>query len=333
MSMLRLVAGRRFPQYSGSTSLPPTSTRMVGTRLTTWLMITPALLGLIIFFAYPLVANAYYSFTRYDLLQPPQWVGLRNYRYLFTQDPRVGRAALNTIWLVVIMVPAKIIGALAIATLLSRVKRAAAFWRTVFYLPALIPPVASIVAFVFLFNPGTGPVNAVLKAIGIRGPLWFNDPALAKPSLVLLSMWAMGDIMIILLASLLDVPVEQREAALLDGASTVQRFRFVTIPHLRPVLTFAVVVGVIHALQYFTEAAVASSVASGRSGVTFDLNQILGYPGDSLLTYTEWLYVRGFTNFQLGYAASLAVVLFVVTAAFLLVLLRRFDDFHPARRP
>ena len=295
-------------------------------------MLTPALAGLAIFFVYPLVANVYYSFTRYNLLQAPEWIGFRNYTYLFTKDPKVVAAARNTLWLVVILVPVRIVTAMAMAGLLTRAKRAAGFWRPVFYLPALIPPVASIVAFVFLFNPGTGPVNAVLKLVGIKGPLWFNDPALAKPSLVLLGVWVMGDIMIIFLASLLDVPQEQHEAAALDGANAAQRIRYVTLPHLRPVLLFAIVIGVIDTLQYFTEAAVASSVASGRSGVSVQLNQVLGYPRDSLLTYTEWLYVRGFSNFQLGYAASLAVVLFVVTGVFLALLLRRFGAFSPDGR-
>jgi multiple sugar transport system permease protein len=295
-------------------------------------MLLPALLGLAIFFVYPLVANVYFSFTSFNLLEPPRWIGLRNYTYLFTQDPQVGTAALNTLWLVAILVPVRIVMALGVAGLLVRAKRASGFWRTIFYLPALVPPVASVVAFVFLFNPGTGPVNELLRHLGIRGPLWFNDPSLAKPSLVMMGVWVMGDIMIIFLASLLDVPREQYEAAALDGANGAQRVRYVTIPHLGPVLVFAVITGVIDALQYFTEAAVASSVASGRSGVSVKFEQVLGYPNNSLLTYTEWLYVRGFSNFQLGYAAALAVLLFVVTAVFLLLLLRRFNAFTPDGR-
>jgi multiple sugar transport system permease protein len=292
-------------------------------------MLTPALLGLAVFFVYPLVANLYYSFTRFNLLSPPEWIGLRNYQYLFTQDPMVATAALNTLWLVLILVPVRIITALAIAGLLVRAKRASGFWRTVFYMPSLVPPVASVVAFVFLFNPGSGPVNEVLSFFGIKGPLWFSDPALAKPSLVLMGVWVMGDIMIIFLASLLDVPQQQYEAAELDGANSVQRIRYVTLPNMVPVLIFAIITGVIAALQYFTEAAVASSVASGQSGVSVQLSQVLGYPSNSLLTYTEWLYVRGFSNFQLGYAAALAVVLFVITSIFLTVLMRQFKAFSP----
>jgi len=289
----------------------------------------PTIAGLLVFFVYPFVANIFYSFTRFNLVSPPEWIGLRNYVYLFTQDPLVVQAALNTLWFVVFLVPIRIITALCIAGLLVRAKRASGVWRTIFYLPSLVPPVASVVAFVFLFNPGTGPVNQVLKLFGIDGPLWFNDPSWAKPSLVVLGVWVMGDIMIIFLASLLDVPTEQYEAASLDGANGVQKVRYVTLPALAPVLLFALITGIIAALQYFTEAAVASGVASGQATVGGGTGTSMGYPENSLLTYTMWLYVRGFANYQLGYAAALAVVLFVVAGIFMLLLLRRMNAFTP----
>lgn len=298
-------------------------------RRTVLLLILPALAGLAIFFVYPLIASVYYSFTRYDLVSPPEWIGLRNYEYLFTKDPKVWTATLNTLWFVVFLVPIKIVFALGIAGLLARVKRASGVWRTVFYLPALVPPVASVVAFVFLFNPGTGPVNQVLALFGVKGPLWFNDPAWSKPSLVILGIWVMGDIMIIFLASLLDVPKEQYEAAALDGANGAQQLRYVTFPSITPVLMFALITGIIAAVQYFTEAAVASTVANGKAVVGEGTGSALGYPGNSLLTYTQWLYVRGFGNYQLGYASALAVLLFVVSAVLLVLLLRRFKAFTP----
>lgn len=299
-------------------------------RAAIWLMLAPALLGLAIFFVYPLLANVFYSFTRYDLVSAPEWNGFNNYAYLFGKDSRIGVAALNTLWFVVILVPVRIVTSLAVAGLLVRARHASGLWRTIFYLPSLVPPVASVVAFVFLFNPGSGPVNLVLSWLGIKGPLWFNDPALAKPSLVLLGVWVMGDVMIIFLAALLNVPRDQYEAASLDGANGLQRVFFVTIPNIAPVLLFSLVTGMIAALQYFTEAAVASNVASGRSGAASGgLAAALGYPDDSLLTYTQWLYVRGFSNFQLGYAAAMAVVLFLVASVFVVLLLRRSKAFTP----
>lgn len=332
---MTVVSQGRKPVGRADTAARPTGHSLplkVRRRISIWIMITPALLGLLIFFAYPLVANVYYSLTRYDMLTPPSWIGLRNYRYLFTQDPAIGTAVRNTLWLVAILVPVRVISAMAVAGLLTRVKHGAGFWRTLFYLPALVPPVASTVAFVFLFNPGVGPVNQILKLFGIRGPLWFSDPSWSKPSLVLLGMWVLGDIMIIFLASLLDVPAEQYEAASIDGANGLQKIRYVTLPHIAPVIVFAIITGVIAALQYFTEAAIASSVASGTAGVNNGIGAVLGYPANSLLTYTQWLYVRGFSNFQLGYAAALAVVLFAVAGAFVALLLRQFNAFSPEGR-
>ncbi|MCU1527203.1 MAG: sugar transporter permease [Frondihabitans sp.] len=293
------------------------------------LMLTPAILGLLIFFVYPLIASVYFSFTRYNQLSAPQWVGLTNYTYLFTEDPQVGAAALNTLWFVIILVPVRIVCALLVAGLLTRVRSASGFWRTLFYLPALVPPVASVVAFVFLFNPGTGPVNLILSWFGIHGPLWFNDPSWSKPSLVILGVWVMGDIMIIFLASLLDVPKELYEATSLDGANGLQQVRHITLPTVAPVIGFAIVTGVIAALQYFTEAAVASGVASGQATVGGGSSANLGYPGTSLLTYTELLYQHGFANFQFGYASAMAVVLFVITAVVLVFTIRRISVFRP----
>ncbi|GCD96065.1 sugar ABC transporter permease [Embleya hyalina] len=302
--------------------------RTLRSRLSIGSMVILPLIGLVAFFLYPLCANLYYSFTNYDLVGSPKWIGLRNYDYLFTQDPRVGGAARNTLWFVVILVPVRMASSLGIALLLTRRKRAAGFWRTLFYLPALVPPVASVVGFVFLFNPGTGPINTLLRKFGIDGPLWFNDPSLSKPSLLLLGVWMMGDVMVIFLAALLDVPKDQYEAAELDGASARQKFRFITLPNISPVLLFSAVTGVIAALQYFTEAAVASSVANGKTGIDAGPDRLLGYPNDSLLTYTQWMYVQGFNSFQLGYAAAMAVVLFVVAAAVIAVLLRRAGMFQ-----
>ncbi|MDQ1547572.1 MAG: multiple sugar transport system permease protein [Actinomycetota bacterium] len=293
-------------------------------------MLAPALLGLAIFFVYPLLASVYYSFTSFNLLSDPVWIGLRNYQYLFTQDPNVGTAALNTLWFVAIMVPVKLAFAFAIAGLLARARRSNGVWRTLFYLPALVPPVASVVAFVFLFNPGTGPVNLILSWFGIsQGPLWFNDPNLSKPSLLILAVWVMGDVMIIFLAGLLDVPRELYEASSLDGANGAQKLRFVTLPAMVPVLVFSLVTGVIAALQYFTEASVASAVASGQATVGGGGSLVAGYPDESLLTYTQWLYERGFSDFQLGYASALAVLLFVVASLCLVFLLRKVKAFMP----
>ncbi len=301
-------------------------------RLTVLSFMAPALIGISVFFLYPLLSAIYFSFTRFDLLTAPEWVGWRNYVYLFAHDPLAVKSALNTLWLVAVLVPARMLAALGTAMLLTSIRRGGGFFRTIFYLPALAPPVAATIAFVFLFNPATGPVNGFLDWFGIDGPLWFDSPGWAKPSLVLLGTWAVGDLMVIFLAALLDVPKQLYEAAEIDGAGRWQRFRNVTLPFLSPVLLFAAVTGVIQTLQYFTQAAVAASVASGTATTGGGVSSTFGYPEESTLTYPLHLYVSGFRYYDMGYANALAVVLFVVAFAVTLVLLRRFRTFVGSER-
>lgn len=289
-------------------------------RLKVLAFLSPWIIGFLIFFGYPFLATLYYSFTRYDLFSPPEFVGLLNYKFFWKDDPQVWIAIRNTAWLVVFMVPAKILFALGMSMMLTRLKRGVGVWRSVFYLPALAPPVAATIAFVFLFNPEYGVVNHGLSFLGIEdGPGWFTSPTWSKPSLVLLALWGAGDVMIIMLAALLDVPQDLYDAADVDGAGSTQRFRFVTLPTIAPVLGFAAITGVIQTLQYFTQAAVAAGVASGRASTGKGGSDVLGYPEQSTLTYPLWLYVRGFGQNYLGYAAALAMVLLVV--AFLLTVL------------
>src|SRR5437660_3210889 len=205
---------------------------------------SPWLVGFSVFFGYPLVMSAYLSFNHYDLLSPPRWVGLANYRYLFTVDPQVWTAVKNTLWLIAVLVPLQVLFAFGIALLLARARLGVGFFRTIFYLPALAPPVAATLGFVYLLNPATGPVNTVLKWLGVQGPLWFNDPGWAKPSLVILGVWGIGNTMVIFLAAVLDVPRHLYESADLDGAGPWQRLRYVTIPSISPVILFSVVLGV-----------------------------------------------------------------------------------------
>jgi len=196
----------------------------------------------------------------------------------------------------------------------------------VFYAPYLAPPVAATLAFVFLLNPGTGPVNSILGKLGLPQPGWFNDPAWSKPALTLLAIWGVGDLMVIFMAALLDVPREQYEAAELDGAGAVSRFRHVTLPHLRPIVAFSVITGVIATMQYYTQPIVAGEVASGHiqgSGQQFEP----GYPEKSTLTLPQLVYNLGFQRFDIGAACVIALVLFGLSMAFAAMLMRRGSVF------
>ncbi|MET7937571.1 sugar ABC transporter permease [Streptomyces sp. NPDC005322] len=305
-----------------TTNAPAPRRKAARERLRTLGFLSPWLIGFTVFFGYPLIATVYFSFMHYNQIQAPTFVGLRNWHYVLQQMPLFGPALWNTLWLVVVMVALRVVFGLGVGLLVTKIKSGVGFFRTAFYLPCLAPPVAATVAFVFLLNPGTGPVNAILSDIGIHAPNWFNDPAWAKPSLVMLSLWGIGDLMVIFMAALLDVPKEQYEAAELDGAGALSRFRYVTWPSITPIVMFAVVTGVVQTMQYYTQALVAGKLASG---VSFGPGTVIqpGYPDHSTLTVPQLVYSLGFQNFNTGAACVLSLVLFAIAMAVTTLLMRR----------
>ncbi|GAA2233002.1 sugar ABC transporter permease [Kitasatospora cystarginea] len=295
-------------------------------RARTLAFLSPWLIGFGLFFAYPLASTVYFSFMKYDGFTAPVFSGLKNWDYVFNHYPFFWQGLRNTLWLVVVMVALRVAFGLGIGLLITKVKTGAGFFRTAFYLPYLAPPVAATMAFAFLLNPGTGPVDHLLGDLGLPQPGWFNDPSWSKPALTLLALWGIGDLMVIFMAALLDVPREQYEAAELDGAGAWQRFRYVTLPNISPILAFAVVTGVIQTMQYYTQAIVAGKVASGvigGSGQQFEP----GYPHGSTWTLPQLVYNLGFQRFDTGSACVVALVLFAVSMAVTSALLRRRSAF------
>lgn len=290
-------------------------------RLAVLGFLAPAAVGFALFFGYPLVATVVFSFTRYDLINPPEWTGLANYAYMFS-DELFWTSVRNTLWFVVVLTAGRVLFALGVASVIARLRSGVGLVRTLCYLPSLTPPVAATLVFFLLFRPNEGPVDAVLGWFGVEGPLWFADPAWAKPGIAAVVLWVSGDLMIIILAAILDVPRDQHEAAALDGAGPVRRWWHVTLPSISPVLLFGVVNSVILALQLFTQAVVAGSAASGSANVTGSTGD-LGFPGNSTLTFPMWLFTQGFRYFDMGYAAAMATVLFVVSFAVTAVLVQR----------
>ncbi|MGW1836685.1 carbohydrate ABC transporter permease [Streptomyces sp. NPDC002067] len=312
-----------------STRAPALRRKKLREKLRTIGFLSPWLVGFSVFFGYPLIATVYFSFMHYNQIEEPSFVGLKNWKYVLTQMPLFGPALWNTLWLVVVMVALRVVFGLGIGLLVTKVKSGAGFFRTAFYLPYLAPPVAATVAFVFLLNPGTGPVNEILGTVGIDAPSWFNDPDWAKPSLVLLSLWGIGDLMVIFMAALLDVPREQYEAAELDGAGAWGKFRYVTWPAIIPIVLFAVVTGVVQTMQYYTQALVAGKLASGVSLTAGTVVQP-GYPDHSTLTVPQLVYSLGFQNFNTGAACVLSLVLFVIAMAVTTLLMRKRAGLLPA---
>jgi len=277
---------------------------------------SPWIVGFTVFILYPMVSSLYFSFTHYDLIGSPIWIGLNNYRYMFTEDALFWQAIRNTVWFIVVAVPLQIVFAIFTASLLTRPRRGVKVYRTLFFLPAIAPVVAAALAFLFLFNPSYGAINRFLSAMGMsHPPLWFYSPTSSKWALVILALWGVGEAMIIFLAGLLDVPQQLYEAADIEGANAWQKFRRVTLPMITPVIFFSLVIGVIQAFQYFTQAYVASTTLGGQRSA-------LGAPQNSLLFYAIYLYQQGFYYFRMGYASALAWVLFVVTMACTITLLK-----------
>jgi multiple sugar transport system permease protein len=285
--------------------------------LTVLLFMSPWIVGFLLFLLYPMVSSLYFSFTKYDLLSQPRWAGLFNYRFMFTKDPVFWQALKNTLWIIAVGLPTRILFAVFTASLLTRRSRSVGIYRTVFFLPSMAPAVAATLGFVYLLNPATGPVNRLLGSLHLPQPLWFFDPTWSKPGLVLLGLWGVGDAMIIFLAGLLNVPSQLYEAADVEGAGRWQKFWYITMPMISPVIFFSLVIGVIDGFQYFTQAYVAAAAISGPGQINF-----VGSPQNSTMFYSVYLYNQGFQNFHMGYASAMAWVLFAVTMLCTIVLIR-----------
>ena len=281
----------------------------------------PWIIGFVLLIVYPMISSLYFSFTRYSLLSPPQWIGLQNYTFMFTRDPYFWLAMRNTLWVIAVGVPLRISFAIFTAWLLTLPKKGTRLYRTLYFLPSMAPPAAAALAFVLVFQPSYGPINQILRSLGWHNPpLWFYGPGTSKWGLVILGLWGVGDAMIIFLAGLLDVPRQLYEAADIEGATGRQRFRYVTLPMLSPVIFFSTVIGVIYGFQLFTQAYVTSIAVTGSS-VT-DVAANIGAPRGSMLFFSVYLYKAGFQDFRMGYASALAWILFLITMVCTLAIIK-----------
>jgi multiple sugar transport system permease protein len=272
------------------------------------LFVFPWLLSLMLFTAYPVIAAFFFSFTEYTIVQPPRWVGLENYRTMFTTDPAFWISVGNSAYYAFISVPLGLLTSLLLALLLNLNAKGIGVYRTMFYLPALAPPVASTIIFILMFDPRAGVINEFLKALGLPAVGWLTDPQWAKPAIILLSLWSVGSGALVFLAGLKEIPQSLLEAASIDGAGAWQRFRHVTMPLLSPVILFNLVMGVIGSFQVFTQALVIG-------GTT-------GRPLESTLMYMVHIYRNAFRYFSMGYASALSVVLFLAILLVTLLIFR-----------
>lgn len=272
----------------------------------------PWIVGFLAFTVYPFFGSLYYSFTSYDLFSPPQWIGLDNYRAI-ASDPSFYKALRNTFYMAFIAMPIGLTASLLIALLLNLKVRGISFYRTLYYVPAVIPIVASAILWTWLLNPDYGLVNIMLRSLGLPDPAWLLDPHYTKPSLILMGLWGSGAGALIFLAALQGIPQQYHEAASIDGAAWYRRLWHITLPGLSPIILFQFLMGLIGAMQIFTESFILGGGANSGS---------MGGPDQSLFFYAIYLYQNAFIYLKMGYASALAWILFVIVVLLTLLVLK-----------
>jgi multiple sugar transport system permease protein len=286
-------------------------------RLTRWerrdlrtgiLFILPWIIGFLGFTLYPMAKAFYYSCTDYNLLQPPNWIGLSNYATAFTGDPLFWQSLGNTVFYALLtLVPGTGIS-IGLALMLNAKARGQSVFRAIYFMPTVLPLVATSLVWSWILDPQYGYLNAIFRALGVASPPgWLADPSWTKPAFAIMSIWGMGQAIVIYLASLQGVPVHLLEAAELDGAGSVRRFWHVTLPMISPAVLFNVVLSLIGTFQFFTQPFVMLGGQSGSMG-----GGTVGGPLQSALFYSPYLWQTAFSSFQMGYASALAWILFVV---------------------
>lgn len=272
---------------------------------TFYVLIAPWFLGFIVFLAYPMARSLYLSFTNYNLLSEPAWIGFRNYERIFA-DPDFWQSLKVTLLYALGSVPGGTVIAIAVAMVLSQKLRGINFWRTIFFMPSVLSSIAVAILWLYIFRPEGGLLNVVLGWFGIQGPSWITSEVWALPALIIMSWWTIGGQIVIYLAGLKGIPDTFYEAAEIDGANGWAKFRFVTIPMLSPTIFFNVVLGIIGALQ------------------VFDVGWVMtrGGPNKATLFYMINLYERAFNFVQMGYASALAWILFIIIMVITLLVIR-----------
>lgn len=267
------------------------------------LMTAPWLFGFVVLTAGPMIASLAMSFTNWQIVIAPRWVGLDNYIEMFTKDELVGVSLFNTAFYTFIGTPLYVVIGLAIGLVMAMNIRGIRYYRTMFFLPSITPVVATTLLWMLIFHADFGLANFVMQFFGLPRQLWLADPGQSKPVLIVMYLWGVGASMPIFLAGLKGIPREMYEAATIDGAGRVASFRYVTLPLLSPVLFFVLTTGLIGGFQVFTSAYIATG----------------GGPANSTMFYVFHLYNNAFKFFRMGYASAMAWLIFVIILVFTLI--------------
>lgn len=268
-------------------------------NLAGYLFITPWLIGFIGLTLGPLIFSLAASFTDYNITSKMNFIGFENFKRMFTMDDLFRTSLYNTLYYVIFSVPLTTAGAILLGVLLNQKVKGMKFFRTIYYLPAVLSGVAVYFLWMQLLSPSTGLVNTMLGWFGIDGPAWLFDPEWTKPALLLMKMWSVGGGMLLYLASLQGVSPQMYEAADIEGATSWQKFFHITLPMISPIIFFDVITSTIGSFQIFQEAYVMTENGSGG-------------PGNSLLFYNLHMWNNAFEVFNMGYASAMAWLLFII---------------------
>jgi multiple sugar transport system permease protein len=270
------------------------------------LFVSPWIIGFVLWTAYPVLSSIYYSFFRYDLITEPIFIGLGNFIEIFTDDARFWKVVGNTLFYVGLSVPLGVLSAFLIANVLNAKLAGRSFFRAVFYIPAIVPAICVAMVWLFIYNVQYGVINSTLKALELPVVPFLSNPDLSKPSLIVIHIWAQGTAVVIFLAALQDVPRSLYEAATVDGANAWHRFRHITIPMTSPIILYTAVLGLIGGFQIFLLPYLLTN----------------GGPMASTEFYAMHLYRNAFELFRMGKASALAWLMFLVVAAFTVLLFK-----------
>lgn len=270
------------------------------------LMALPAILGFVLWHSGPMLASLVISFTNWPVVSAPKWTGIENYVTLLRKDPLFWKSLYVTGYYTFLSVPLVIVTALLVAQLLNQKVRGLAIFRTIFYLPTVVPAVASSILWLWLFNPDFGLFNSFLDLFGHPGFLWIYDERQVIPSLALMSVWGMGNTMVIFLAGLQGVPTQYYEAAEIDGATAFRKWLHITVPMMSPIIFFNLVMGIIGTFQVFSQAYVMTE----------------GGPNNASLFMVYYLFLQAFDYGRMGYASAIAWVLFMIVIVFTIIVFR-----------
>ncbi len=267
-----------------------------------YLLVLPWLFGFVTLTLGPMIYSLFLSLTNWDLFTDPKFVGLDNYTKLFTKDDIFWKTVFNTLYYAFISVPLAMVFSLFIVYFLNRPIKGSAIYRTLYYIPATVPAVASALLFKWLLAPDAGMINRFLALFGIDGPAWLLEPAWVKPALILMSLWTVGASITLLMAGTKSIPSEFYEAAELDGASPSRQYFRITLPLLTPIIFFNLINGLIISLQIFTQI----YIMTGSGGAN------MGGPNNASMMIVPYLFNNAFRFYKMGYASAIAWILFVL---------------------